>query len=49
MKRKVLKMEEHITVRDENAKLMWGRCRSVTFRDKTKYNRKIKYKGRGEE
>lgn len=31
-------------VGDPNAKAMWGRCRSQTFVDKTKYTRKVKHK-----
>lgn len=29
-----------VVIRDPNAKAMWGRVKSATFTDKTKYNRK---------
>lgn len=33
-----------IVYHDPNAKAMWGKARVVTFRDKTKYTRKVKHK-----
>ena len=36
--------KKNISVRDPNAQAMWGRCRSQTFKDKTKYTRKVKHK-----
>lgn len=36
--------EEVPAPRDLNAMAMWGRCRSQTFRDRTKYTRKEKHK-----
>ena len=41
---KVKKAKKKIVVRDPNAKAMWGRSKTSVFKDKTKYNRKIKYK-----
>lgn len=40
MKKK--KKSNYIKIGDPNAKAMWGRTRSQTFKDKTKYNRKNK-------
>lgn len=41
-----IKEADYNKVGDPNAKAMWGRCRSQTFKDKTKYTRKRKHKGR---
>lgn len=38
------KKHSYIKIGDPNAKAMWGRTRSQTFKDKTKYSRKNKYK-----
>jgi len=38
------KKKPKISLRDPNAKAMWGRTKSATFKDKTKYTRKIKHK-----
>lgn len=36
--------KKKVTLKDPNAKAMWGRTRSTTFKDKTKYTRKVKHK-----
>lgn len=48
MRKKKLRIEETNIPkpRDPNAQAMWGRCRAQTFKDKTKYSRKDKHKGR---
>jgi len=38
------KKKPKITLRDPNAKAMWGKTKSQTFKDKTKYSRKKKHK-----
>jgi len=40
MKRKAIKLK------DPNAKAMWGRVKSSTYKDKTKYTRKKKHKNK---
>jgi hypothetical protein len=44
MKKQIVKVTEEHKVSDPNAKAMWGRVKSQTFKDKTKYTRKTKYK-----
>jgi hypothetical protein len=39
----VLKVRGEGKVQDPNARAMWGRCKSQTFRDRTKYSRKAKH------
>ena len=39
-----MKKKPSIKRRDPNAKAMWGKTKAVTFRDKTKYTRKVKHK-----
>lgn len=41
----VLKVRGEGKVQDPNARAMWGRCKSQTFRDRTKYSRKAKHQG----
>lgn len=45
-KKKKKQKNVYLTVSDPNAKAMWGRTRSQTFRDRTKYTRKQKYKNK---
>jgi len=39
-------MNNKIKLKDPNAKAMWGKTKSVTFKDKTKYTRKRKHKNK---
>lgn len=41
-----MKKKANLSYKDPNAKAMWGRTRSSTFKDKTKYTRKAKHKQR---
>jgi hypothetical protein len=44
MKKQTIKVTEEHKVSDPNAKAMWGRVKSQTFKDKTIYTRKVKHK-----
>ena len=46
MVRKTVMVALPQTGSDPNAMAMWGRTRSVAFRDRTKYTRKEKHKSR---
>lgn len=41
-----MKKSSLLKLRDPNAKAMWGKTKSQTFRDRSKYTRKKKHKNR---